>query len=471
MSSAQVGAVLRHIRKLAAVHTDHELPDQQLLDRFARHRDEAAFTALLQRHGPMVLSVCRNVLHNLHDAEDAFQAAFLLLAQKAGSIHRQEAVSGWLYRVAYHAALRARAKVARRKFIEKRAITMPSAGPVLDMSLREVRGVLFAELEDLPPQYRAPLVLCALEGKSLEEAALLLGWSRGGVKWRLQRGRELLRARLRRRGFELPATLAATAFVLDAASGPVPAALVDSTLRAAVAAAAGGVVSAEVADLIQGASKAMGIGKWKLVTVLLLMAILGTAGLGRITLQVLAAWKAEPQKEAGAQAASQGIRKGTPAAGSARDLLTVRGRVLSPDSKPVAGAKLFLHDSNLGDKDSAARATSDVEGRFQLTFSRSALTASGYPVRVMAVEVLAMAPGYGCDWATVSEDNAGRELVLRLVKDLPISGRVLDRDGKPVAGAKVRLGGVGAYPGKDLTRMLEAARQEDWSAPLLPAKY
>src|SRR5262245_48294968 len=191
MSSAQVGAVLRHIRQLAAAREDHELPDHQLLERFAAQRDDAAFAALLKRHGPMVLGVCRSVLHDLHDAEDAFQAAFLLLAQKAGSIHRREAVSAWLYRVAYHLAVRARASAARRRVLEKRAVTMPPADPVLDLSLREVRAMLLEELEALPEQYRAPLVLCAVEEKSLDEAARLLGWTRSSVKWRLQRGREL----------------------------------------------------------------------------------------------------------------------------------------------------------------------------------------------------------------------------------------------------------------------------------------
>src|SRR5947208_13980487 len=122
MSSAQIGAVLRYIRKLATARPDHEL-----LDRFVRHRDEAAFAALLRRHGPMVLGVCRSVLHHLHDAEDAFQATFLILARKAGSIHRREAVSSWLHRVAYHLAVDAQADAARRRALEKRAATMPSA--------------------------------------------------------------------------------------------------------------------------------------------------------------------------------------------------------------------------------------------------------------------------------------------------------------------------------------------------------
>src|SRR5207244_10216911 len=137
---------------------DNSLPDGQLLERFAARHDKAAFAALLRRHGPMVLSVCRNVLHELHDAEDAFQAAFLLLAQKAGSIHRREAVSGWLYRVAYHLAVRAKANAARRRVLEKRAVPMPSAAPVLEMSLREVRAVPVGAVGGLPEGHRAPLV-------------------------------------------------------------------------------------------------------------------------------------------------------------------------------------------------------------------------------------------------------------------------------------------------------------------------
>src|SRR5271166_5196118 len=112
MNSAQVGVVLGYVRKLAGTRRDEDLPDHQLLERFGTHRDEAAFAALLKRHGPMVLGVCHSVLHNLHDAEDAFQAAFLVLARKAGSIHRREAVSSWLYRVAYHLAVKAQADAA-----------------------------------------------------------------------------------------------------------------------------------------------------------------------------------------------------------------------------------------------------------------------------------------------------------------------------------------------------------------------
>jgi RNA polymerase sigma factor (sigma-70 family) len=281
MHSAQVGVVLGYVRQLAA-RKDHELPDHHLVERFAAHRDEAAFAALLKRHGPMVLGVCHSVLHNLHDAEDAFQVAFLVLAQRAGSIHRRESVGSWLYQVAYHLALRAKANAARRKVLEQRAVTMPSVDPVLDLSLRELQSVLFEELEGLPEQYRAPLVLCGLEEKSLDEAARLLGWTRWTVKGRLQRGREQLRSRLCRRGLDLSSGLFGTALGLNAASGQVPATLADSTLQAALKVAGGqgvkaGGVSAKVAALVQGATKTMFRSKFKVATVVLLALTLGAA--------------------------------------------------------------------------------------------------------------------------------------------------------------------------------------------------
>src|SRR5579884_2052891 len=240
MSSAQVGVLLRHIRQLSAIHRDGDAPDQQLLERFATLRDEAAFAALLKRHGPMVLGVCQSVLHDLHDAEDTFQAAFLVLAQKADSIHRREAVSAWLYRVAYHLAVKAQASAARRRVHEKRAAVMPSADPLLDLNLRDLRRVLHEELDRLPATYRAPLVLCYLEEKTQEEAARLLGWTKGAVIGRLQRGRELLRARLRRRGLALSAALSTAVLALGSASAAVPAVLREATLQAALKLAGNG---------------------------------------------------------------------------------------------------------------------------------------------------------------------------------------------------------------------------------------
>src|SRR5579871_1479642 len=125
MSSTQVGTLLRFIRQLSAGWKDHELPDHQLLERFIALGDEDSFAALLRRHGPMVLRVCQSVLHNLHDAEDVFQAVFLVLARRAGSINRREAVSSWLYGVAHRLAMKAQPSAARRMNHEKKAAAMP----------------------------------------------------------------------------------------------------------------------------------------------------------------------------------------------------------------------------------------------------------------------------------------------------------------------------------------------------------
>jgi RNA polymerase sigma factor (sigma-70 family) len=472
MSSAQVGAVLRHIRNLASDRKDHQLPDHQLLEQFALHRDGDAFAALLRRHGPMVLSVCQSVLHNLHDAEDAFQAAFLLLAQKAGSIHRREAVSSWLYRVAYHLAVRAQANAARRRVLEKKAVTMPSADPVLDMSLREVRALLFEELQGLPDHYRAPLVLCGLEEKSLQEAARLLGWTKGAVKGKLERGRELLRARLRRRGFELPVGLAATAFVLHAASGKVSAALADSTLRAVVeVAAGGGVVSAPVAALVQGASKSMFSSKAKIATILVLAISVAAVAFGVLRHPAAAAdppTPAQSQKEKPKTPEDQPPPGAQPKPG-AEATLDVRGRVLDPDGKPVAGAKLYLAPSMPDGPAPSEQTMSGADGRFRFTVSRSELEKDSTEKSVP--QVMAVAQGQGCDWAKVGP--AEEEVILRLVKDVPVSGRILDPDGKPVAGAKLTWWSMSAPKGDDLREFLEEARKgygiafaKDWRGPL-----
>jgi RNA polymerase sigma factor (sigma-70 family) len=450
MRSAQVGAALRHIRRLATARHDHDLPDHQLLEQFATHRDEAAFAALLRRHGPMVLGVCRSTLHNLHDAEDVFQAAFLVLARKAGSIHRREAVSSWLHRVAYHLAVKARANSARRRAFEKRAVTMPSADPVLDMSLRELRGVLNEELQQLPEGYRAPLVLCGLEEKSLEEAARLLGWTRWTVKGRLQRGRELLRARLRRRGLALSAGLFATVLSANSVSAQVPPSLAASTLKAASLLAAGkepvaGVVSAQVAALVQGASQTMFTSKAKIATALVLAVTVAAAACGVVRHRAAAA-DPPAQGRADQPKAQPGPKTEATA--------EVRGRVLDPDGQPVAGARLYLAKAAPDGPAASPQATSGPDGRFRFAAPRSE------PEKAPA-QVMAVARGHGCDWVKVGP--AGEELTLRLVQDVPIRGRILDPDGKPVAGAKLTITGVSTAQGHDLMIFLVTVGQGNYA--------
>ncbi len=181
MAAGQLDAVLRHIRKLVRAPETASTTDRQLLDRFVFGREESAFAAIVERHGPMVMGVCRRVLRNAQDAEDAFQATFLVLARKAGALHWRESVGGWLYEVACRVARKARADNARRQCHERQVEIMPSADPLSLAAGREIQAVLEEELCRLPEKYRLPVVLCCLEGTSRSEAARQLRWKEGTV--------------------------------------------------------------------------------------------------------------------------------------------------------------------------------------------------------------------------------------------------------------------------------------------------
>jgi RNA polymerase sigma factor (sigma-70 family) len=254
--------IVQLIRRLVEGQHLKELPDQELLRRFGSGQDEAAFHSLLRRHGPMVLEVCRNVLGNESDAEDAFQATFLIFAQKAGAIRKGSSVGSWLYGVAYRTALKAQAEFAKRHKHEACVTGRTPEEVSSDLSWREIRQVLHAELHRLSESYRAPLVLCYLEGKTQDETATLLGVSKATVKQRLERGRSLLRARLVRRGLGPAAVLAASVWPTATVPACLPPTLVGSTAKAAIAVAAGrsaieGLVSAKAAALALRGLKAM----------------------------------------------------------------------------------------------------------------------------------------------------------------------------------------------------------------------
>jgi RNA polymerase sigma factor (sigma-70 family) len=170
--------------------------DRELLERFTRQHDEAAFAALVVRYGPMVLSVCRRVLGHVQEAEDAFQATFLVLVRKADAITRPDLLGNWLYGVAVRTARKARIRVARRLHHERQAAVASRDSPQHDAGLHDLLSQLDDELERLPDKYRAPLVLCYLDGLTNEEAAGRLGWPTGSISYRLTRGREMLRQRL-----------------------------------------------------------------------------------------------------------------------------------------------------------------------------------------------------------------------------------------------------------------------------------
>src|SRR5712691_6686657 len=186
MIKTTTSPILQLIRRTVEDQRANHATDQELLCRFRSERDEAAFHTLLCRHGSMVLDVCRNVLGNEADAEDAFQATFLILARKAGAIRNQASVGSWLHGVAYRTALKARAGTAKRQKHECRAPSQPSAGAADDLTWREVQQVLHAELNKVAEVYRTPLVLCYLEGKTQVEAAKALGVSAATVNKRLE---------------------------------------------------------------------------------------------------------------------------------------------------------------------------------------------------------------------------------------------------------------------------------------------
>jgi RNA polymerase sigma factor (sigma-70 family) len=268
MANQSVSVVRRARRIEAPTQAAPEVPDRELLDRFVRERDEAAFAALVKRHGAMVLGVCRRVLHNRHDAEDACQAAFLVLARKAATIRKQASLASWMYGVAYHVAKNLKRNLARQNARHAALEEMRQAAVAGETRWHDVQQALDEELSQLAQRYRIPLVLCYLEGKTRDEAARQVGWSLGTLRGRLDRGRELLRQRLLRRGLTLPVALFAIGLTQSTASAAIPATLAGATVKAGLTFAAGGTlgacgVSARVALLAKGALKTMIVGKSK----------------------------------------------------------------------------------------------------------------------------------------------------------------------------------------------------------------
>jgi RNA polymerase sigma factor (sigma-70 family) len=266
--------VIHHLRRLSLVREMAGLTDGQLLEDYISRRDEAALAVLVRRHGPMVWGVCRRVLHNYHDAEDAFQAAFLVFVRKAGSIASRELLANWRYGVARKTALKARATAARRKGRERPAAEMPEPAAAEQDLWRDLQPLLDEELSRLPDKYRVVIVLCGLEGKTRKETARQLGVPEGTVATRLARARTLLAKRLSQRGVVLTGVaLAAT----------VPASVLSSTIKAASLIAAGqaataGAISAKVAVLTEGVLKTMLLTKLKIAAFAVL--IVAAAGMG-----------------------------------------------------------------------------------------------------------------------------------------------------------------------------------------------
>jgi RNA polymerase sigma factor (sigma-70 family) len=309
MAESTLTEFLDRLRWSLRLRGEAESPDTELLQRFLEGREETAFAALVERHGPMVLSVCRNMVQNAADADDAFQATFMVLVRRAASIRKPQLLGNWLYGVAHRVAARARAQAARRRARERSEVEMLAADP--HRVNNEWNPVLHEELNRLPEKYRAPMVLCYLQGMTNQEAARLLAWPVGTVKGRLTRARELLRKRLTRRGVVLSSAFLTAALGTSTISAGVPAALVNSTVRAAMLVAAGPVaatgLSASVVALTQGVLRIMLLTR--LTTVFGMAAGVGLLGatVALVTHQALAAG-GEPEPALARSEPSAGVQ-------------------------------------------------------------------------------------------------------------------------------------------------------------------
>ncbi len=274
--------LLRQLNQLARTSALRDAADKDLLERFARQRDQEAFAALVRRHGPMVLGVCRSVLRHEQDAEDACQATFLVLARKAGALRRPEAVGPWLHGVAYRLALHARSALRRSEARAAPGEVGPDVDPAAELIAREGQALLHEELVRLPAWYRDPLVLCYLQGATRDEAAQQLGCPVATLKSRLERGRQLLRTRLARRGLTLPAALTGLLLSEVASAASVQAEFARTTSAAAIAfAAALGEVPGVSARVLSWAATALTATRWH-VAAALVLALLAACGVASL---------------------------------------------------------------------------------------------------------------------------------------------------------------------------------------------
>jgi RNA polymerase sigma factor (sigma-70 family) len=277
MSAFPLDTVVRHLRRVVGPAAGTPPTDAELLERFVSKRDAGAFELLVWRHQKMVFGVCRRVLREEHDAEDAFQATFLALARKAGSISKRQALAGWLYQVAHRVALRARAGIDRRRGHECSGDVAGCPDSRKSPGDQDLLAVLDGELGRLPAKYREPVILCYLQGKTYDEAAQILGCPRGTLSTRLTHARSVLRARLLRHGLALSTATLATHLCAQAAEAAAPAALVTATVQ--TVASPGGAVPVTVAALTEGVLQAMFWSKMKVVLgVVVLIAVFGGGG-------------------------------------------------------------------------------------------------------------------------------------------------------------------------------------------------
>lgn len=449
--------LLRQLHQLTVGGSCAQTTDRELLNDFAARRDEAAFTALVGRHGPMVLNVCRRVLNNEHDAEDAFQATFLVLARNSASIRQPNSLGSWLHGVAYRTAMKVKRGEGRRRNHEARLqkmVPIPRTNPGWD----EVQAVLDEEIECLPPAFREAFVRCVLEGKSGVEVAADLGCREGTVRSRVNRARRQLQHRLARRGIKLSTLLAGLA-IAQGARASLPAALAQTAIRSGLLMAAGEsvaeVIPSHVAALAAGVTRTVNTYTVKVVPALLLIVGL-VAGAGLIARQTTAAREAvqsqPPEIGNKPPQPARASEQAKPSSNEKPDAIDVQGRVLDIDGKPIPQARVYVFPHKPETETSPpVRATTDPEGRFRLSIKKTEVDHNE--------TLLVSAKEYGPDWIKLGKTDLEKEITLRLVKDVPITGRVLDLEGRPLDGARVRVLSVWKTPDEDLTPLVKDLQQ------------
>jgi RNA polymerase sigma factor (sigma-70 family) len=432
MASARRDTALQQICRLLDEGILTGLPDARLLERYLANRDGLAFEALVRRHGSMVMGVCRRVLDDSNDADDAFQAAFLLLARKARSIRDDNSVGGWLHRVAWRIALQVKSDAARRRDQERRAAERTGEAIAPDSWHDDTAAVIHQEIDRLPDRYRRPVVLCCLEDMTYQQAASHLRWSEATTRGRLARARELLRARLSRRGV-----------TLAGGAAPVPAALLRSAVRSARHLALGESATAASATtivLMKQAARGMMIAQFKAIAAaaLLVAALTGLAA-------ALAATSIDGDDRT--PAASPQIMKGGPAPAVAAapapptkgETIPIRGRVLMPDGKPAADAEVFVVVNlprpltmSVETSRTLGPARTDAEGRFVLEAPRKLFD------NYCMAGLVAYRPGYAAGLHSSIPDE-GKEATIRLDQEEPVCIRLLNLEGRPASRARFRV--------------------------------
>jgi RNA polymerase sigma factor (sigma-70 family) len=432
MTSGTIGSSLKHLRDLFGGGTAVGLTDTELLARYAETRDAPAFEALVARHGPMVAATCRAVLRNQHDVEDAFQATFLVLARKSATVRTCDCLGGWLHRVAYRAAVQLSVEAKRRRQHESEGSAMDvpdTTRPSLDF---DVRSILHDAIDRLPDSQRLPIVLCDLEGLTYEQAAGRLHLTVPALYHRLAKSRRRLRDRLVRRGV----TSAALAAALETSQAAATAGVSASWVQAAVAAATGGPTGALVAAVSHSIIKSLLVSRLKLASVTILaMAALVSTGV----VVVRAARLADP--------------KPTPPALSAAPNP-------ADEPKPVAQAKAALGTITIEARDLVTDApVPDVQLEFRLGGGSkeipAATAASGtaqfsHAADIRYFYVSASREGFvpqAIRWdSDASSPKPPDRLLFQMEKGTTISGRVVDQDHRPVAGATVIVDVKKGYP-------------------------